>query len=167
LVPDAILIGRSIGAGLPFAAVAGSKAMLRADAHDAQASEDEWTTPSSLSVAAVMATLDLLEADGAIEQLDMVAAQLAQGLSDRAKSAGVALVIGSVGSIVSIRFPREDGSTLDDARHQSFASSLLELGVVIPSDPTEPMFVSLAHTSEDIDDVLTASSGAFKGLAKL
>jgi glutamate-1-semialdehyde 2,1-aminomutase len=50
--------------------------------------------------------------------------------------------------------------TSDTARFGTFFRRMREKGVFLPPSQFEAMFVSLAHTDEDVDQVIAAAKGS-------
>jgi glutamate-1-semialdehyde 2,1-aminomutase len=71
-----------------------------------------------------------------------------------------------VGSMLTLFFcagPVTDyatAKTADTARFGSFFRKMREAGVFLPPSQFEAMFVSLAHTDDDIDQIVSAARAA-------
>ena len=89
------------------------------------------------------------------------------GLTQAAADAGVPVTINRVGSIMSCFFcDRQvrnfaDVQATDIARFKRFFSEMLERGVYLAPSAYEAMFVSLAHTAEDIEQTIEAARRSF------
>ena len=94
------------------------------------------------------------------------AASLAAGLQEVFADAEVPLRINRVGSMMTLFFNPgevngwESVSASDREGFGRFFHNMLEEGVYLPPSPFEAMFVSLAHTDEDIQATLDAARRA-------
>ena len=174
---DITCLGKIIGGGLPLAALG-----ARADIMDMLAPVGPVYQAGTLSgnpiaTAAANATLDILEKGNCYEQLEATSALLEAGLSDAAKDAGVPVTINRVGSIMSCFFTppvllrkAEAGGVRNFADVQStnikqfkrFFAEMLGQGIYLAPSAYEAMFVSLAHTQQDIEKTTKAAKNAFR-----
>jgi glutamate-1-semialdehyde 2,1-aminomutase len=171
--PDLTALGKALGGGLPLGAIAGRRDLLslvaprtaRADADVRPYVFHGGTyngTPAAL--AAGLATLNILEEAGTLEQMNAVAVQLRQGLSDIAQRKGIALQVMGRGSIVDFYFT----DTPITSSRQIWASNLIErkaldyrlLATGIYNAPLHRYHLSTAHTARDVDYTLTRFEGS-------
>jgi glutamate-1-semialdehyde 2,1-aminomutase len=123
-----------------------------------------------LAVAAGSATLELLREPGVYERLERTGAALEGVLRDAAKSAGVALTVQRVGSMLTPFFSDrevrswQDAERADRKRFARFHRSLLENGVYWPPSQFEAGFVSLAHDDAALEKTRDAVSIALRAL---
>jgi glutamate-1-semialdehyde 2,1-aminomutase len=117
-------------------------------------------------LAAARATLDELSADGAAayRTLDQLGERLRDGLRQIISRREVSAIVQGTGSMMQLYFtPRErirnyqDTRDLDGAKYRRFANEMIGRGVLIHPDPYEHWFLSTAHTTHDIDNVLAAA----------
>src|SRR5262249_46006357 len=93
-------------------------------------------------------------------------AQLAAGLADAARDAGVALQVNAYGSLVTPFFtpqPVRDfasATSADTTRYAAFFRGMIVRGVYPPPSQFEAWFLSAAHTEKDVDKTLRAARGA-------
>jgi len=125
-----------------------------------------------ISVAAGVATLRALSAPGTYERLESLGAALADGLEAAVKLAGVAARIQRVGSMLTLFFAGHDVGDLDEAkrcdtgRHRRFFHGMLDRGVYLPPSQLESAFVSLAHTPDDVAQVVGATGESLESLER-
>ena len=92
--------------------------------------------------------------------------KLVAGIAGAAKDAGVAMTVNRVGSMFTFFFTDkqvtgwESAAICDTAKFGRFHGALLDLGVWLPPSQFEAAFLSLAHTSADIDETITAAREA-------
>ena len=58
----------------------------------------------------------------------------------------------------------EEARAADTGRYRSFFRGMLEGGVYLPPSQFEALFLSLAHSPEDIEATIRAAAGAFSRL---
>jgi len=165
---DITCLGKIIGGGLPAAALCG-----RADIMDMLAPTGPVYQAGTLSgnpaaMAAANATLDILAKEGCYQKLESAAALLEQGLAEAAKGAGVPVKINRVGSLMSCFFTDRPVKSFADVQStnirqfKKFFAAMLEQGIYLAPSAYEAMFVSLAHTQQDIKRTIEAAKNSFR-----
>jgi glutamate-1-semialdehyde 2,1-aminomutase len=120
-----------------------------------------------LAMAAGAATLRLLAAPGAYDELEATAAALEQGLREAA--AGQPVTLARVGSMLTLFFGPDrvrdyDGARrCDTARYGAFFRDSLAAGVYLAPSQFEVAFVSLAHAPQDVEATVEAARAHFAG----
>ena len=168
VVPDIAALGKIIGGGFPLAAVVGSEEIMR---HLAPAFVQQAGTLNGNPVAAAagLATLAELRKPGTYARLFETGRRLKTALQDAARTAGVPAQVAGEAPVFEIYFtdrPITDYRatlTADRARHAVFTRALLERGVV---KAAQKIYVSLAHTEEDIQRTVQAFSAALQAVAQ-
>jgi glutamate-1-semialdehyde 2,1-aminomutase len=165
VTPDLATIGKAVGGGLPLAAFGGRadvmEAALGPDAGPHRIFQSGTFTENPVSIAAGLATLDVLETEPALERANRAGEALRCGLRRVVEEAGVHAAVTGVGSIAQIHFgansvtDRRDVLTADVARAQDFMLGLVAKGVLWP--PVHPAVTSAAHGEGEIDAVLSAA----------
>jgi len=169
---DLTCLGKIIGGGLPIGAVGGRADIMDMLAPEGPVYQAGTLSGNPLATAAANATLDILNskfrAKGtAYEYLELRTAMLEAGLANAAKQAGVPVTINRVGSIMSCFFSDQPVRNFADVRatnikqFKSFFSEMLKRGVYLAPSAYEAMFVSLAHTKEDIEKTVEAAQSSF------
>ena len=116
-----------------------------------------------LATAAGMATLRVLRDTRPYQRLKELSARLAAGLEAAAKSAGVPATVGSCHSMMTLFFHPDPITDWDAASHcdtQAYARwfwGMIERGVYLPCSQFEALFVSTAHSEQDIDATIAAA----------
>jgi len=170
ITPDLTTMGKVIGGGLPVGAYGGKREIMLQVAPAGPIYQAGTLSGNPLAMAAGLTTLQELGRPGVYEQLEAKSARLAEGLADNAKKAGLPHTLNRVGSMVCLFFTEtpvvnyETAKTSDLTRFSAYFQYLLEEGVMIPPSQFEGMFVSLAHTDEDIERTIEASYKAMKRL---
>ena len=161
--PDLTTLGKVIGGGLPIGAYGGRRDLMEMVAPSGPVYQAGTLAGNPISVAAGYATLQELSAPRAYEQLEATGAALAEGIAAAIKTTGVPAVVQRVGSMLTLFL----GSaapvvSFDGAKHadtgwyRHFFHEMLAWGVYLPPSQLEASFVSLAHTMDDVGEVVTA-----------
>ncbi len=164
---DLTCLGKIVGGGLPAAAVGGRGEIMDLLAPLGPVYQAGTLSGNPLAVAAANKTLEILEKPDVYRTLEEKGAALEAGLTDAADRAGVRLTVNRAGSILSgfftagsvLRFEDVQGS--DIAFFKRFFTQMLEQGVYVAPSAYEAMFVSLAHSDEDIAKTVEAAYNAF------
>jgi glutamate-1-semialdehyde 2,1-aminomutase len=166
VTPDLTTLGKVIGGGLPAAAFGGKAEIMRHLAPLGPVYQAGTLSGNPLAMAAGLATLELLARPGTYERLEELGRRLGDGLAAAARDAGVPACVNRVGSLVTLFFapgPITDyasAKTADTARYGSFFRKMRDRGVFLPPSQFEAMFLSLAHTDEDLEAILAAARAA-------
>jgi glutamate-1-semialdehyde 2,1-aminomutase len=169
--PDLTTLGKIIGGGLPVGAYGGSGEIMKLVAPLGPVYQAGTLSGNPLAMAAGLATLCCLRDNrGLYSRLDKLAAQLVEGVAQAAGSAQVPLTCNRVGSMFTWFFtPRrvanwEDAATCDTNAFARFFRGMLEAGIYLPPSQFEAVFLSAAHTEQDIEQTVTAAREAFRQL---
>ena len=162
--PDLTCIGKTLGGGLPIAAFGGRREIMACLAPEGSVFQGGTFAGNPVCVAAAHAFLDVLEADaGFYERLDALARRLAAGARDALSDAGLAYPVVQLASMVDFAFrdgapPRDYAQAVqaDSAAYASYYWKMLERGIFLPPSKMELMFVTAAHTREDVDVTIDA-----------
>jgi glutamate-1-semialdehyde 2,1-aminomutase len=171
LRPDLVTFGKVIGGGLPVGAFGGRPEVMDRIAPAGPVYQAGTLSGNPLAMAAGVATLRQM-GPSQYAQLEQRSARLAAGLAEAARSAGVAVQVNRVGSMLTVFFTAEpvfdaaSARKADTKRFGRFFHAMLEGGVYLPPSQFESAFVSVAHTDEDIDATIEASRRAFAEAAR-
>ncbi|MBE3585801.1 MAG: glutamate-1-semialdehyde 2,1-aminomutase [Thermoanaerobacter sp.] len=168
--PDLTCLGKIIGGGLPVGAYGGKKHIMEKVAPEGPVYQAGTLSGNPLAVSAGLATLKVLKRPGTYEELERKSALLYQGMAEAAREAGLTLSFNRVGSMLCIFFtetPVVDyttACTADTRRFAAFFQSMLEQGIYLAPSQFEAVFVSLAHTDEQIQKTVEAARKAFAAI---
>lgn len=168
ITPDLTCMGKVIGGGLPVGAYGGRRDIMEQVAPSGPVYQAGTLSGNPLAMAAGIATLRLLGEPGVYEELERKSARLEEGLARNARELGIPSTINRVGSMVCAFFTEEKvvdyatAKTSDAARFSRVFNRLLDRGVSIAPSQFEGMFMSLAHSDEDIDRTIEAHYEALK-----
>lgn len=170
VTPDLTCLGKVIGGGLPVGAYGGRRDIMEMIAPAGPIYQAGTLSGNPLAMAAGYTTLKLLGQPGVYETLERLSAKLAAGLAASSKEFGIQTTINRVGSMVCAFFTDtpvinyETAKTSDMQQFNKVFGALLDHGVSIAPSQFEGMFVSLAHSDEDIDETIHAFREALKQL---
>ena len=171
VTPDLTCLGKIIGGGLPVGAYGGRKDIMELVAPLGPVYQAGTLSGNPLAMAAGIEALSILREPDTYRKLDDRATILAQGLERAAAKAGVKLSVTRVGSILTPFFNLSDVTdytsalSSDIALYARFFNHMLEQGIYLPPSQFEAVFLSLAHTEEDIEKTLSAASIAIRTCA--
>ncbi|MGG3310256.1 glutamate-1-semialdehyde 2,1-aminomutase [Paenibacillus lautus] len=169
VTPDLTCLGKVIGGGLPVGAYGGKRELMDQIAPAGPIYQAGTLSGNPLAMAAGYTTLKLLTPD-IYEQLEERGARLQAGFERNAKEFGIPLTINRIGSMVCPFFTNtpvvnfDTAKTSDLDRFRQYFAAMVEEGVSVPPSQFEGMFISGAHTVEDIDATIEANYNAFKSL---
>jgi glutamate-1-semialdehyde 2,1-aminomutase len=166
VTPDLTTLGKIIGGGLPAAAFGGRADIMRKLAPLGPVYQAGTLSGNPLALSAGLKALEILARPGTYERLDQLGRRLGEGLLAAAQAAKIPACLNRVGSALTLFFapgPITDyasAKTADTARFATFFRKMRDRGVFLPPSQFEAMFVSLAHTDDDIDAILGAARAA-------
>jgi glutamate-1-semialdehyde 2,1-aminomutase len=171
VTPDLTVLGKALGAGLPISGVTGSAAVM-APVISGAVNHRGTYNGNPISTAAAVACLDYLSAHASecYPRMDAYALAIAEHVRGTAKQAGVALTANRVGPCVQLFAGADAVPTLaelphvDKNRTLDFTALLLRHGVA--TLPRGVMYLSTAHTDEDVDVTLRALTAATEAFAR-
>jgi len=164
--PDLTTLGKVVGGGLPLAAYGGRHEIMELLAPLGPAYQAGTLSGNPIATAAGLATLQVLAETNPYAELDRLATKLADGLSDAARTAGVALQVSRVGSMMTAFFadalPTDYDSAMlaDRAKYAAFFRAMLDRGVYFAPSQFEAGFVSTAHTEAELDRTIALAREA-------
>ncbi|EJW17037.1 glutamate-1-semialdehyde 2,1-aminomutase 2 [Paenibacillus alvei DSM 29] len=167
VIPDLTCFGKVIGGGLPVGAYGGKREYMEQIAPSGPIYQAGTLSGNPLAMAAGYTTLSLL-APEVYDELDRKGAMLEEGFTRNAQELGVPCTINRIGSMVCPFFTNEAVTNFDTARtsnlelFRSYFKHLLDEGVNVAPSQFEGMFVSAAHTDEDIEFTIQAHYAALK-----
>mgnify|MGYP000496135916 FL=1 len=163
VTPDLTTLGKIVGGGMPLAAYGGRREIMECVAPLGSVYQAGTLSGNPCAVAAGIATLKQIESTPDIyEALDKKSAVLEEAM----KSAG--LNVNRCGSLMTVFFNSEKVVSYDESRacdtekYAEYYRHLLRNGIYAAPSQFEAMFVSYAHTAEDIErtaEIIKAFNG--------
>lgn len=170
VTPDLSCFGKIIGGGLPVGAYGGRKDIMDHIAPDGPVYQAGTLSGNPLAMAAGIATLKLLKTSGFYDSLDAKTETLVQGLKDNAKETGIEFTASHHGSMAGFFFTKGPVHNFEDAKKSNldmfakFYRGMLESGIYLAPSQFEALFVSAAHSEDDIQTTIKAAAGVMKAL---
>ncbi|MBS1795295.1 MAG: glutamate-1-semialdehyde 2,1-aminomutase [Acidobacteria bacterium] len=163
IAPDLTTFGKIIGGGLPVGAYGGRAEIMKMIAPSGPVYQAGTLSGNPLAMTAGFETLSIIdETPDFYARLEAKSAYLADGLAAALKDANLDYTINRVGSMFTVFFTGSEVVDFDTAKHsdtQKFAryfGRMLERGVYLPPSQFEACFVSIAHSTEDLDQTIAA-----------
>jgi len=164
--PDLTTLGKIVGGGMPVGAFGGRREIMERIAPLGPVYQAGTLSGNPLAMAAGLKAMEILGRPGTYERLEQLGKRLGDGLLSAAQAAKIPACLNRVGSMLTLFFcggPVTDYASAkraDTARFGAFFRKLRDRGVFLPPSQFEAMFVSLAHTEEDIDQIVAAATAA-------
>ncbi len=168
VTPDLTCLGKIIGGGLPCAAYGGREDIMRNVSPDGRIYQAGTLSGNPLAMTAGIATLTTLLEENLTPQIIARTSKLVDGLKTAAQIANVAIQTPQAGSMFGVFFSAQPVTDYDGAaaanqtRFKKFFASMLEQGIYLAPSQFETLFMSAAHSDEDVDKTLTAAKVAFE-----
>ncbi len=168
VMPDLTTLGKVLGGGVPVGAFGGKKDLMTQISPSGPIYQAGTLSGNPLATAAGIKTLQMLNASGIYETLEIHSAELERGLAERATAAGIPHRINRVGSMITFFFIDEDVHNFDGAKKCDadafgrFFGAMLNRGIMLPPSQFESWFVSGAHAEMHVRKTLDAAEKAFE-----
>ena len=165
---DLVTFGKIIGGGMPVGAYCGSRALMEQVAPCGPVYQAGTLSGNPVAMAAGLAQLTYLnEHPEVYETIAKKADRLADGMRKAAEHAGAGVRINQVGSLVAPFFTPDRVESFTDAtksdlnKYAVYFEKMLARGVYLAPAQFEAMFVSAAHSEEDLEHTIRAVGEVF------
>jgi glutamate-1-semialdehyde 2,1-aminomutase len=169
VLPDLTTMAKGLGGGFPVAAIGGRHEVMDAMA-DGRYSHSGTYNSNVIQMAAVSATMDLLTPER-YAAARALGGELMDGFGELAATAGVPARVVGLGTVFQIWFSQEPirnwrdaARYANEARFTRWWQQMVTRGVLFHPAPFENLFVSFAHTREDVGRTLEAAEQALRAL---
>ena len=165
ITPDLTTLGKIVGGGLPAAAYGGRAEIMDHILPAGDVFQAGTLSGNPLATAAGNAILRELADPAVYERLEMLSARLHQGLDRAAEK--IPHTVARVGSMLTLFFNSEQvtnwavAEKCETAQFARYFHGMLNRGIYLPCSQYEAMFVSAAHTQEDIEKTILAAEEVF------
>jgi glutamate-1-semialdehyde 2,1-aminomutase len=172
VIPDLTCLGKIIGGGLPVGAYGGKREIMEMVAPLGPVYQAGTLSGNPLAMTAGIKTLRIISSPGTYDRLERLSAYLADGLRRAAEENGVEVFISRAGSLLTMFFtakPVTDYSSAKSVRvdrYKVFFNEMLQRGIYLPPSQFEALFISLAHTEQDIEKAVRAAEEGLRVVSK-
>lgn len=176
--PDLTCLGKIIGGGLPVAAYGGRREIMEQVSPAGPVYQAGTLSGNPLAMTAGLETLKIIttppepgEPDYS-RVLTIKTKKLVLGVAQKAKEAGVTLQVQQAGSMFGFFFSPvevvdyETSAAADQEAFKVWFKAMLEQGIYIAPSQFETLFMSGAHTDEEIDRTIEAAGKALQQVAE-
>lgn len=154
VTPDLTTLGKIVGGGMPIGAYGGRKEIMNLVSPVGAVYQAGTLSGNPIATTAGIATLHILKRDPEIyRRLSEKAKKIEQAVQEAAKGS---VCVNRIGSLLSVFFTSEcvsdyaGAAASDTAAYADYFGYLLDRGVYVAPSQFEAMFLSDAHTNEDI-----------------
>lgn len=155
ITPDLITLGKIVGGGMPIGAYGGRREIMEMVSPVGPVYQAGTLSGNPIATTAGITTLTILKDHPQIyAELEKKTARIAETVR---KSFGDKVWVNQIGSLMSVFFTEkpvvdyESAVTSDTKRYAEYFQYMLEQGIYLAPSQFEAMFLSAAHTEEDIE----------------
>lgn len=155
ITPDLTTLGKIVGGGMPIGAYGGRREIMKMVSPDGPVYQAGTLSGNPVATAAGVETLKILKSDPAIyDRLERKTHRLAEAVRS---AAGNRVCVNQIGSLMSVFFTDkavvdyETATSSDTEEYARYFGYLLDNNIYVAPAQYEAMFVSDAHTQEDIE----------------
>lgn len=163
--PDLSTFGKIVGGGMPMAIYGGRRDIMKNISPTGKVYQAGTLSGNPIATTAGTKTLEILRDHPELyTKIEANTKKLAKAYKVRAEKQGIAIHVNQIGSLMSAFFTGENvkdyaGATSSDTKaYADYFNYMLENGIYVAPSQFEAMFISAAHSDEDIQrtiDVLT------------
>ena len=172
VTPDLTTLGKVIGGGMPVGAFGGKQAIMDHIAPVGKVYQAGTLSGNPVAMCAGLKTLELISQPGFFESLEEKTIALLSGISESAKHHNIGFTSDHAGGMFGMFFTDKekishfsDVMQCDTDRFNLFFHAMLASGINLAPSSFEAGFISAAHTSDDINNTITAADKAFSSMA--
>lgn len=161
---DLVTYGKIIGAGMPVGAYGGSRNLMEQVAPSGPVYQAGTLSGNPVAMAAGFAQLTLLNENPEVySSINQLGQRLTAGLAEARHGK---VVVQGVGSLICAFFTQQkvgnyvEAGQSDTAAYAEYFKKMLKQDVYLAPAQFEAMFISAAHTQEDIDKTIQAAQNA-------
>jgi glutamate-1-semialdehyde 2,1-aminomutase len=170
VTPDLTTLGKIIGGGLPVGAYGGKREIMKMVSPSGPVYQAGTLSGNPLAMAAGIATLEILRDENPYPALEKKAAYLAEAFAKNIKECSINATQTRVGSMMCLFFTDKEVTDFDSAVtsnkeiYAKYFHSMLDSGIYLAPSQFEAMFVSAAHSDEDIERTVESNKIAMRNL---
>lgn len=170
VTPDLTTFGKIIGAGMPVGAYGGRREIMEMVAPLGRVYQAGTLSGNPVAMAAGIAGLHILKGDpGIYEKVNRMGDSFRKELKNLVERFQAPCQVTGVGSLSCLFFTKEpvrdyvSAKTSDTEAFGRYFRHMLGRGIYVAPSQFEALFLSAAHTKEDMDRTLSAAEDYFKG----
>ncbi|WP_163526488.1 glutamate-1-semialdehyde 2,1-aminomutase [Halobacillus ihumii] len=169
VTPDMTCLGKVIGGGLPVGAYGGKREIMESVAPVGEIYQAGTLSGNPLAMTAGYETLKAMD-ENAYEQISKKVDRLIEGFTAAATEHQVPLTVNRAGSMVGFFFTNQPVTNFESANasdlemFSTYYRGMIEEGIFLPPSQFEGIFLSAAHTEEDIEYTIKAAEKVFASL---
>src|SRR5690625_439618 len=166
VTPDLTCLGKVIGGGLPVGAYGGKREVMENIAPAGSVYQAGTLSGNPLAMTAGYETLASLD-ESSYEAMNQKVDKLVAGYREAADKYDIPLEINRAGSMVGVFFTDQPVTDFETAqrsdvdRFAAYYRGMIEQGIFLPPSQFEGLFLSTAHTDEDIEQTIAAVHTVF------
>jgi glutamate-1-semialdehyde 2,1-aminomutase len=160
--PDLTCLGKIIGGGLPVGAYGGRREIMEMVAPVGPVYQAGTLSGNPLAMTAGLETIRILKKEMPYKSLEEKTRKLCEEISRILKEKGIPHTVNQIASMFTIFFTSQKVKDLSSAKSSDtklfsrFFHALLKRGVYLPPSQFEAVFLSTAHTDEDLEKIIKA-----------
>lgn len=169
--PDITCFGKIIGAGLPVGAYGGKKEIMKCVSPIGEVYQAGTLSGNPLAMTLGYKNLNILKNNPNIyNELEHKAKRLEEGFNKNIKELGIKATVRRFKSMICLFFAEGDFynfnevTTCDTSMYAKYFKEMLNRGILLAPAQFEIMFLSAAHTDEDIEYTIKANYEALKSI---
>lgn len=163
VTPDLTTLGKIIGGGLPVGAFGGRREIMEMIAPAGPVYQAGTLSGNPLAMTAGIETLRVIDEDPEFyNRLENLGAALESGIRGVLADLNLDYTFNRCGSMFTLFFTNSpvtdfgSAKTSDTSKFTSFFNKMLERGIYLPPSQFEACFLSIAHSSADVDETVEA-----------
>jgi glutamate-1-semialdehyde 2,1-aminomutase len=168
ITPDLSVFAKAMASGYPISAVVGKKKWMNV-IEESKVIQAGTMNSSNATVAAALATIEILETENPYERLFQYGKKLMEGLKEAAATAGQNLLVQGAGPMFNTGFTNlksikdyRDTLSLDRAKLRKFISAMQDSKVRIIGRGL--WYISAAHTEADINEAIKKATEVLRNI---
>lgn len=170
VTPDITALGKIVGGGLPVGAYGASAGLMTKVSPEGAVFQAGTNSGNPLSVAAGLATLQLIQDEPINDRAEAMTTRFREGLQEISARLGIPTCVQQAGSMMTLFFV--EGPVLEvnhitteaTLKFAQFWREMRQRGQMLPPSQYEAWFISAAHDEARIDLSLQAAEDAMKAL---